>query len=58
MHECTVKCWCDCGGGKLCQSVFTHLFGSLHGITGGVSDLRGRLSVDLIVKLKQKKIKN
>lgn len=40
------------GCGNVC--VLVHLFGSLHGITGGVSDLRGRLGVDLIVELKQK----
>ncbi len=34
--------------------VCVHLFGSLHGITGGVSDLWGRFGVDLIVELKQK----
>lgn len=34
--------------------VFSHLFGSLHRITGGVSDLWRRLGVDLIVELKGK----
>lgn len=38
--------------------MFSHLFGSLHGITGGVSDLWGWLGVDLIVELKDKKHKD
>lgn len=31
----------------------SHLFGFLHGITGGIPDLGGRLGVDFIVELKQ-----
>lgn len=38
---------------RKCVFVFIHLFGSLHGITGGVSDLWRRLSVDLIIELEQ-----
>lgn len=35
-------------------SMCFYLFGSLHGITGRVSDLRRRFGVDLVVELKKK----